>query len=473
INCYKMLQDISSLPLSSTILFAILATACFFAIGVLVFQCTSCCKNIDLYKNFVLDGDWNQSITESQSTANITASQADNRTMTEFGMLPPPNDASISMNNEATGIRSTAGSSHDLAAIVQQKPKNFLRPRMRLSFELVPKSAGVILLPNLLHMDRKHLFFLSELGQAWFGPVIDAECNRYGETLRSRVIVRLLSNEASVELAEKDRLHFLADIQAYKECVDPCVLKLMGLCTTAEPYLAVMETTLTDLKSYLRSLITDGGHRCLEDSLALRFASQACRGLAVLNEKGFIYQDIGARNCRLTDNLVVKIGDYGCTEVEHRDDYVLLEGQLIPLRWLAPENFNFNTEESNGSLKVKDHSLETNVWSMGVVLLEVFTMASQPLSGYTDEQLVNHLTSLTASKSAAELQSFLVSALTADSEKFACQYKSTSQLWQLQELRNRCWSSDRPSAGQLFDQIDKLFKLASSTSPAVSSTAAY
>lgn len=47
--------------------------------------------------------------------------------------------------------------------------------------------------------------------------------------------------------------------------------------------------------------------------------------------------DLATRNCRLTDTLDLKLGDYGCNTIDYPEDYY--DGtENVPIRWCAPES---------------------------------------------------------------------------------------------------------------------------------------
>ena len=58
------------------------------------------------------------------------------------------------------------------------------------------------------------------------------------------------------------------------------------------------------------------------------------------------------------------------------DDYYVAHGGLIPVRWTAPE-----------ALKQRKYSTASDVWSYGVVLFEVWSLASRPYGTLTNEQV--------------------------------------------------------------------------------------
>ncbi|EPQ16451.1 Serine/threonine-protein kinase LMTK1 [Myotis brandtii] len=69
--------------------------------------------------------------------------------------------------------------------------------------------------------------------------------------------------------------------------------------------------------------------------------------------------DLALRNCLLTADLTVKIGDYGLSQGKYREDYFVTADQLwVPLRWIAPEL----VDEVHGNLLVVDQTKASNVW---------------------------------------------------------------------------------------------------------------
>ncbi|XP_058026694.1 serine/threonine-protein kinase LMTK1 isoform X4 [Ahaetulla prasina] len=99
------------------------------------------------------------------------------------------------------------------------------------------------------------------------------------------------------------------------------------------------------------------------------------------------YSDLALRNCLLTADLTVKIGDYGLSHCKYKDDYFVTADQLwVPLRWVAPELI----DEVHGNLLIVDQTKTSNIWSLGVTIWELFELGGQPYCHYSDRQVLTY-----------------------------------------------------------------------------------
>ncbi|XP_061106023.1 serine/threonine-protein kinase LMTK3-like [Conger conger] len=232
---------------------------------------------------------------------------------------------------------------------------------------------------------RRHtLNYLQEIGNGWFGKVILAEV--LCDCSSSQAVVK----ELRVNASPLEQRKFLAESEPYRSLQHPNVLQCLGQCSENIPFLLVMEfCQLGDLKRYLRAQRKSDGMTpdlLTRDLLTLqRMAYEITSGLLHLHENNYIHGDLALRNCLLTSDLTVRIGDYGLSHNHYKEDYYLTPDKLwIPLRWIAPELL----EEFRGSLIVTDQTKTSNMWSLGVVIWELFEFGSQPHRHLSDEEVL-------------------------------------------------------------------------------------
>ncbi|XP_043946685.1 insulin receptor [Protopterus annectens] len=241
-------------------------------------------------------------------------------------------------------------------------------------------SANDMYVPDDWEVSREKISLLRELGQGSFGMVYEGIAKDIvkGEP-DTRVAVKTVNESASL----RERIEFLNEASVMKAFSCHHVVRLLGVVSKGQPTLVVMELmTHGDLKSYLRSLRPDAENNpgrpppSLQEMIQM--ASEIADGMAYLNAKKFVHRDLAARNCMVAEDLTVKIGDFGMTRDIYETDYYRKGGKgLLPVRWMAPE-----------SLKDGVFTTFSDVWSFGVVLWEISTLAEQPYQGQSNEQVL-------------------------------------------------------------------------------------
>ncbi|KAM8974756.1 insulin-like growth factor 1 receptor [Pelodytes ibericus] len=241
-------------------------------------------------------------------------------------------------------------------------------------------SAAEMYVPDEWEVPREKITMSRELGQGSFGMVYEGIAKgAVKDESETRVAIKTVNEAASM----RERIEFLNEASVMKEFNCHHVVRLLGVVSQGQPTLVIMELmTRGDLKSYLRSLRPDAENNAGRHPPSLKkmiqMAGEIADGMAYLNANKFVHRDLAARNCMVAEDFTVKIGDFGMTRDIYETDYYRKGGKgLLPVRWMSPE-----------SLKDGVFTTHSDVWSFGVVLWEIATLAEQPYQGMSNEQVL-------------------------------------------------------------------------------------
>ncbi|XP_036322512.1 insulin-like receptor [Rhagoletis pomonella] len=238
-------------------------------------------------------------------------------------------------------------------------------------------------------VERDRVIQLSPLGQGSFGMVYEGILKGADNSQADMPCAIKTVNENATD---RERINFLSEASVMKQFDTYHVVRLLGVCSVGQPALVVMELMkFGDLKSYLRAHRPDSvqgdempfryretGVQPPPLSRVFQMAIEIADGMAYLSAKKFVHRDLAARNCMVGFDLTVKIGDFGMTRDVYETDYYRKGDKgLLPVRWMPPE-----------SLRDGIYSTASDVFSYGVVLWEIVTLASQPYPGYSNDQVL-------------------------------------------------------------------------------------
>ncbi|CAJ0941648.1 unnamed protein product [Ranitomeya imitator] len=237
-------------------------------------------------------------------------------------------------------------------------------------------------------LSRSRLTLGKPLGEGCFGQVVMAEAIGIDKDKPNRAItvaVKMLKDDAT----DKDLSDLVSEMEMMKMIGrHKNIINLLGACTQDGPlYVLVEYASKGNLREYLRARRPPGMDYSFDtckipaEQLTLKdlvsCAYQVARGLEYLASQKCIHRDLAARNVLVTDDNVMKIADFGLARDIHNIDYYkkTTNGRL-PVKWMAPE-----------ALFDRVYTHQSDVWSFGVLLWEIFTLGGSPYPGIPVEEL--------------------------------------------------------------------------------------
>ncbi|XP_050295851.1 vascular endothelial growth factor receptor 1-like [Anthonomus grandis grandis] len=165
---------------------------------------------------------------------------------------------------------------------------------------------------------------------------------------------------------------------------------------------------------------------CTKDLITWSF--EIARGMEYLASRKVLHGDLAARNILLAENNVVKICDFGLAKTLYKDtNYQKKANEKLPVKWMAIE-----------SISDRIFSTQSDVWSYGVVLWELFSLARTPFPGISDIDI---------------LYNKLIDGYRMDAPAFAPK--------EMYDLMLKCWNAsatDRPTFADLAQSIGTLLE---------------
>uniref|UniRef100_A0A3Q2NYT6 Tyrosine-protein kinase receptor n=1 Tax=Fundulus heteroclitus TaxID=8078 RepID=A0A3Q2NYT6_FUNHE len=238
------------------------------------------------------------------------------------------------------------------------------------------------------HIKRHNIVLKRELGEGAFGKVFLAECYNLSPD-QEKILVAVKTLKEASENARKD---FHREAELLTNLQHEHIVTFYGVCVESDPLIMVFEYMKHgDLNKFLRAhgpdavLMAEGQTSRpveLTQSQMLHIAQQIASGMVYLASQHFVHRDLATRNCLVGENLLVKIGDFGMSRDVYSTDYYRVGGHtMLPIRWMPPE-----------SIMYRKFTTESDVWSLGVVLWEIFTYGKQPWYQLSNNEVIECIT---------------------------------------------------------------------------------
>ena len=174
----------------------------------------------------------------------------------------------------------------------------------------------------------------------------------------------------------------------------PNVVALIGVVTSGLPLMLLLslcengslQECLKEGKCPGQSLLTRAtGGAAPSEATSIKFAMEIAKGMHHLVKAKFVHRDLAARNILLDSQFVCKIADFGLSrgvaasnpDDENAREYYTSAQGMFPVRWTAPE-----------AMETMKFSTATDIWSYGIVLLEIVTGGDRPYADLQNNQEV-------------------------------------------------------------------------------------
>ncbi|XP_018645841.1 tyrosine kinase [Schistosoma mansoni] len=216
----------------------------------------------------------------------------------------------------------------------------------------------------------------------------------------------------------KAEANFLREAEILVELQHRNIIQLLGVCIPLEPLSLLIEyMPFGDFYSFLRRYDSESpGYNCfvgtangeivnaysqtlsqtttvskkdftdqcptkLNVKMLAEMVIDACEAMVYLSEMHYVHRDVATRSFLVGKKLIIKLSDFSmCRPIQSGVDFISTSNECLPIKWLPLESI----------LDGKFH-IDTDVWSFGVLLWEVFSYAVEPFTDLSHTEIIKLL----------------------------------------------------------------------------------
>lgn len=158
---------------------------------------------------------------------------------------------------------------------------------------------------------------------------------------------------------------------------DSHCVALKQLYTQPQEYETLQNTRTSEQQGALH--LSDSQDLTLSDLISFSF--QTTKAMDFLSSRNCVHRDLAARNILVSEGKLVKVCDMGLArDLSKHQDYVWRRNSFLPVKWMSPESI-FHCV----------NTVQSDVWSYGVLLWEIFSLGETPYSDVPISQFYSEL----------------------------------------------------------------------------------
>jgi len=210
-----------------------------------------------------------------------------------------------------------------------------------------------------------------EIGQGFFGKVYIGKFN--GKT----VAAKKLNTET-----DKFDTEFWQEVDVLLGLSHKNIVRFVGVTSlNGGKYLLTEFANKGEVKSYLSKKTKEEITR----AQIVKMSLDTAEGMTFISRLNIVHRDLAVRNLlcsEMNGELVVKVADFGLSRRSSGDILTISDKSADPIRWAAPETFTGKV------------STQSDIWSFGVTLWELFTFCkSEPYAELNNQKVKQSVTS--------------------------------------------------------------------------------